>query len=222
LTEEVCDHRAVPALVDAWSVRVEVADDHDRQLVRRVCKRKVLVDRFRGRVRPPMHGRRSEHAIVVLLHRDERGLAVDLRCACKDHLAPKAKARAEYVLGSTRIRENRVEWILDDVANANRRGEVKHQLRSLDLCIDELGIEDRTVDEVQIVDRLRKICSSPRRQVVEHPNGVAGFAQRVHEVRADVSSTPRDQHPHRENVTGRTVAELRSWSRRRREKRARR
>jgi hypothetical protein len=86
------------------------------------------------------------------------------------------RTRIEHVLGSPGVGAQRSERVVDDVTHADRRREMEDLVGRLDLLVDEVGIEDRSLDEPSPAVEVR---GAARHQAVEHRHLCALVAERT-------------------------------------------
>ena len=103
------------------------------------------------------------------------------------------RTRIEHVLGAAGVGAQRSERIVDDVTHADRCREMEDLVGRLDLLVDEVGIEDRSLDEPSPAVEVRGAAGG---EVVEHRHLCALVAERIDDVRSDEAGASRHEHAH--------------------------
>src|SRR5207249_5147401 len=199
LRRESRDHAAVPTLVDAGAIRVEVTDDRHLDSAVGVGESDVLVERFRGCVRPAMDGGRSEDPITVLAERDSIAAAVDLGGGCEQDPRAVPVRGGEHVFGAVDVRRDATEGVSDDVSDPDRGGQMKGQWVLRHESVDKVGVEHGPADDAErgMIAFLRKVSLGPGREVVKDGHRVPHLEQPVDQVRAHEPSASCDENPGR-------------------------
>src|SRR5262249_40997668 len=84
--------------------------------------------------------------------------------------------------------------------------EVKHQVDVRNRAVDEVGIENGTVRELDAGEPIGEVVEPAGREVVEHPDVVALVAQKIDEMGAHVTRAAGDEDAHQPESTGRGAA----------------
>ena len=96
------------------------------------------------------------------------------------------------------VRLNRMDWLLDDEFDPDRRGEVKHDVAPIDQLRQERLVVHR-IDEVLEAGpsfQVSDVVDRPGRQVVEDEHVVTLRQHRFRKMRADEAGPSRNQRAH--------------------------
>ncbi len=122
-------------------------------------------------------------------------VAVHLRRRRDEHALAEAVAVLEHVLRPLDVRDERVHRLLDDQADADRRGEVVDDVAAVDELVDDGRLENGVDDEVEVaaVAQMRDVALGAGGQVVEDEDLPAVGEEQLGEMRADEAGAAGDQ-----------------------------
>ena len=98
------------------------------------------------------------------------------------------------MLGAARVHSHRLQRIIQDVLDADGRGEVKHLVGRLDFLVDELRIQDRSLDDPDVI--ALKVREPARGEVVEDRHLGTFVAKRVDEMGTDEAGASGHEGAH--------------------------
>src|SRR5205807_9225319 len=101
-------------------------------------------------------------------------------------------------VGAAHVSQQRVERARDHQLDSNGGGEVEAGVRGVHALVDEVGVEDAALDQLDPVGRQEVLHVVPvaRAQVVEDLHVVASGGQGLDEMGADEASSAGDQISH--------------------------
>ena len=147
----------------------------------------MLIDCFCCGVAPAGNRGRAKHAIVVFRHWHLGSFSVDLTGGCQEQFAVMFDTGSDHILGTFGVDHERTQGLFDDVANANRGGQMKHDVGISHQCVCDIGIQDGCFNELNVATHRGEVGQVARRQVVDHRHFMAEVNETVNEMRADVS-----------------------------------
>src|SRR5581483_8943691 len=189
------DHPVLAALPRADRVE-EPHDDAVETALLVIREREELVHRLRLGVRPAARGRRPVHARAPFRERLRLApVAVHLRGGGDEDALAEAVAVIEHVLGALDVRHERVHRLLDDEADADRSGEVVHDVAAVNELVHDGRLHDRFDHEVEAgaLAQMGHVPLRAGREVVEDEDLLALVEEKLGEVGADEAGAARDE-----------------------------
>ncbi len=98
------------------------------------------------------------------------------------------------MLGAACVHAHRLQWIVQDVLDTDCRGEVEHLVGRLDFLVDEIRIQDRSLDDPDVF--ALEVREPTRGEIVEDRHLGAFVAQRVDEMGTDETGASGHEGAH--------------------------
>jgi hypothetical protein len=94
------------------------------------------------------------------------------------------------------VRHHAAEWISDDIADADRRGQMKGKRVLRHESVDEIRIEHGPADDAErgLVAMASKVALGSGCEIVEHSHGVTHVEQPIDEVGADETAASSNEN----------------------------
>src|SRR6266568_872004 len=106
--------------------------------------------------------------------------------------------QSEHKIRSGNIGMDRLDRRLDNLLDANRSGQVVHNIAVCNQATQEFAVEDgiQMENECRIAQQVRDVCARPGGEVIQHRNLVALEKQSFRKMGPDEASSAGNENSH--------------------------